>query len=209
MKLTVKIKKAIDLASELFVGQIRKGNDVPAVSHSFSVAWILSNYTEDEDIIVAGLLHDVLGDVKGYYFSDLERDFGSRVAKIVSGVSENKDPNIEEDAKKTWRERKEKYLDNLRSQDEATLMVCAADKIHNLQSIVEGYKKHGEKLWEKFNSPSDKRLWVYKEAVDILKERLNNPIADDLGGIYSKIVLDLEGEYFETEKILLNKQKLR
>ena len=55
MKLTAKIQKAIDLASMLHIGQVRKGNDdLPYISHPFSVAWILSEYTDDEDVVVAG-----------------------------------------------------------------------------------------------------------------------------------------------------------
>jgi len=52
MKLTQKIQQAINLASRLHLGQVRKGDSgLPYISHPFSVAWILSNYTEDEDIM--------------------------------------------------------------------------------------------------------------------------------------------------------------
>jgi (p)ppGpp synthase/HD superfamily hydrolase len=43
MKLTKKIQKAINLASRLHSGQVRKGDDnLPYISHPYSVAWILS-----------------------------------------------------------------------------------------------------------------------------------------------------------------------
>jgi (p)ppGpp synthase/HD superfamily hydrolase len=91
MKLTPKIQQAINLVSRLHAGQVRKGDDnLPYISHPNSVAWILSNYTNDEDIIVSGLLHDVLEDVKGYYYDDMVRDFGEKIAQIVKGVSEDK-----------------------------------------------------------------------------------------------------------------------
>lgn len=187
MKLTQKIQQAINLASRLHLGQVRKGDSgLPYISHPFSVAWILSNYTEDEDIIVAGILHDVLEDVKGYYYDDMVRDFGERVAHIVKGVSEDKDPNIESDEKATWEERKSKYLANLENDSDEALMVCAADKIHNLQSMISAYKEKGDALWDNFNSPKEKKLWLYQEILKFMKERLNNPIVNELEEVYDQ-----------------------
>lgn len=185
MKLTQKIQQAINLASRLHLGQVRKGDSgLPYISHPFSVAWILSNYTEDEDIVVAGILHDVLEDVKGYYYDDMVRDFGERVAQIVKGVSEDKNPNIESDGKATWEERKSKYLANLKNDSDEALMVCAADKIHNLQSMISAYQEKGDALWDNFNSPKEKKLWLYQEILKFMKGRLNNPIVDELEEVY-------------------------
>lgn len=193
MTLTPKIQKAINLASRLHLGQVRKGDSgLPYISHPFSVAWILSNYTEDEDIIVSGLLHDVLEDVKGYYYDDMVRDFGERVARIVKGVSEDKDPNVESDDKTTWEERKMKYLVGLEHDNEESLMVCTADKIHNLQSMIGAYREKGEALWNNFNSPKERKLWLYKEILKFMKGRLDNPIVKKLEEVYS-----------QAEKILL------
>jgi (p)ppGpp synthase/HD superfamily hydrolase len=190
MKLTPKIQKAINLSSELHAGQVRKGDDnLPYISHPYSVA---CNYTNDEDIIVSGLLHDVLEDVKGYYYDDMVRDFGEKIAQIVKGVSEDKDPNVESEEKATWEERKRKYLNTLESDSEESLMVCAADKIHNLQSMMDAYQVKGETLWNNFNSPKEKKLWLYKEVLKILKVRLN-----------SLIVAELDAVYRQAEKILL------
>ena len=58
--LTPKIQKAINTATTLHKDQKRKGGEYPYAVHLFSVAWILKDYTEDEDVIVASLLHDVL-----------------------------------------------------------------------------------------------------------------------------------------------------
>lgn len=68
MRLTSKIEKAINFAAQKHLGQIRKGDGLPYIVHPFGVAWILSGYSTDEDVIVAGLLHDVLEDVNGLLF---------------------------------------------------------------------------------------------------------------------------------------------
>jgi len=195
MKLTPRIQKAINSASRLHAGQVRKGDiTLPYISHPFAVAWILSNYTDDEDIIIAGLLHDVLEDVEDYYYADLIKDFGIKVAEIVKGVSEDKNPNVERDDKATWEERKSKYLAGLENDSDESLMVCAADKIHNLESMISAYQEKGEALWDDFNSPKEKKLWLYEEIVKLLKERLSNPIVEEL-----------EKTYQLAEKILLSK----
>ncbi|MFZ4648385.1 MAG: HD domain-containing protein [Patescibacteria group bacterium] len=193
MKLSPRIQQAINLASRLHEGQVRKGDiHLPYISHPVSVAWILSNYTDDEDIIIAGLLHDVLEDVKNYYYGDLLKTFGERVAQIVKGVSEDKNPNEEIDEAATWLERKNKYLAALEDDSDEALMVCAADKIHNLQSMINAYQVKGEALWDHFNAPKEKKLWLYEEIAKLLKERLNSPI-----------VAELESVYAQAEKILL------
>ena len=187
MKLTPKIQQAINLASRLHSGQTRKGDSgLPYISHPFSVAWILSNYTDDEDVIVGALLHDVLEDVKGYYYDDLVKDFNERVAQIVKGVSEDKDPNIESDGQATWETRKLKYLAGLENDSDESLLVCCADKIHNLQSMIDAYKEKGEELWTYFNSPKDKKLWIYQEILKFMKKRLNSPIVSELEDVYSQ-----------------------
>ncbi len=192
MKLSPRIQSAINLASRLHLNQSRKGDGLPFITHPLSVAWILSNYTQDEDVIIAGILHDTLEDVKGYYYEDLVKDFGEKVAQIVQGVSEDKDPNIKSDDRATWEERKRKYLDNLKHDSQESLLVCAADKIHNLRSMVDAYKERGEALWENFNSPRNKKLWFYQEILKFMKENLDN-----------QIVEELEDAYQEAEEVLL------
>ncbi|MFA4880844.1 MAG: HD domain-containing protein [Candidatus Doudnabacteria bacterium] len=187
MKLTSKIQKAIVKSSVLHFGQKRKDADVPYITHPYSVAFILTNYTDDEDIIVAGLLHDVLEDVPGCTMEDIKRDFGDKIAQIVKEVSEDKDPDDSpEKAKATWEQRKKEYLDNLKNDSFEAMMVCAADKIHNLKSIAEAYKEQGEKLFDNFNAPIDKKMWYYGEVLKILEGRLNNDIIKELKEVYSK-----------------------
>jgi len=178
--LTRRLQKAIDTACRLHFNQVRKADeDLPYISHPFSVAWILSRYTLDEDIIIAALLHDVLEDVPGCRYGDLERDFGAEVAKIVRELSEDKDPREKKTDRMTWQYRKNKYLEGLARHGEKTLMVCAADKMHNVRTMVASYEKLGEVVWSKFNAPIEKQLWFYEEILKVLRERLDNPIVED------------------------------
>jgi len=191
--MTPLIQKAIVFATKLHQGQFRKGTpDVPYIVHPFSVAVILSEHTDDENIIVAGLLHDILEDVKGYREADMRQDFGDKVTDLVLQVSEEKDPNIKYDERGTWKERKESYLKNLRNDETAALMICAADKIHNLNSLSSELEKSGVDILNRLNAGRDKQLWYYRQVVDIVKERL---------GI-SLLVDELEKETKRFERIL-------
>ncbi len=178
MILTPKIQKAINEAAALHSKQVRKGVAVPYIVHPFSVAVILSNYTDDEDVIAAGLLHDTLEDVPEYKYEDLEKGFGARVAEIVKGVTEEK--YISENKKATWHERKLEYLENLKHDSKEAMLVCAADKIHNLNSMADGVEAMGDKYWEVFNASSGDKLWFYEEVFKILQERLDSPIVKEL-----------------------------
>jgi (p)ppGpp synthase/HD superfamily hydrolase len=180
LPLTPKLGEAINIASRLHLNQVRKADEgLPYISHPFSVAWILSSYTDDEDTIIAGLLHDILEDVPGYHYSNLQEDFGTAVADIVRELSEDKDPNMASDDAATWVHRKEKYLEGLQHHSEKALMVCAADKIHNLQAMIESHSKQGDSMWDKFNAPADRKIWFYEEILKVLQRRLNNDIVRD------------------------------
>lgn len=174
MILTKRVQKALNLAADKHNGQIRKSSKLPFIVHPFSVTLILLEFTKDEDIITASLLHDLLEDVKEYSYQDLKKDFGQKIADIVKGISEKDDFNNGETDQETWEERKKGYLKNLEKQSQESLMICAADKIHNLQSMSRIYKKQGKKMWRDFNAPVEKQLWYYQAVIKILEVKLKN-----------------------------------
>lgn len=175
MKFTPIIYKAINLAAELHEGQERKGDGLPYIVHPFSVALILMEYSEDEDVIVAGLLHDTVEDT-GYTKEQMSEEFGERVTSLVCDLTELPKSF-------SWQERKDAYLKHLAGAGHESKLICAADKLHNLQSMLEAFRKFGEKAHEKFNAPADKKLWFYEECVKIFKED---------GEMPEKIIRDLE-----------------
>jgi len=184
MELTPRIQEAINFVAEKHLGQTRKSIPLPFVVHPFSIFVILSGYTDNEDVLVAGLLHDILEDVPGCKYAELEKNFGFHIAHIVMEVSENKDPDMAIDKRATWLDRKNQYLCNLEHDSRDALMVTAADKIHNLRSMIEAYHKIGEDLWERFNAPKDQKLWYYKQVLHILEKRLTNAIVKELKTVY-------------------------
>ena len=188
MKLTPKIQKAIVKASILHNEKRRKGDGSPYITHPFSVAFILAHYTDDEDVIAAALLHDVLEDVPVHVYSaeDMKKDFGPRVLEIVKGVSEDENPIDKQSAKATWKKRKLRYLANLEGSIPEALMVCCADKTHNLSSLVAIYKAEGSIVIERFNASHEQLMWFFKEVLDIAKKKLASPLVKELEAAYGE-----------------------
>jgi (p)ppGpp synthase/HD superfamily hydrolase len=110
MKYTDQIEKAIKVASRAHKEQLRKGTDMPYISHPFSVMAILSEFTEDEDVLIAGLLHDILEDADAHEYgvAYLQKEFGNRTTEIIQEVSEKKDNTMNNEREKdTWKSRKD------------------------------------------------------------------------------------------------------
>jgi (p)ppGpp synthase/HD superfamily hydrolase len=174
MKYTHRIEKALKKAAYLHRDQIRKSMEtMPYITHPFAVAIILSNYTDDEDIIIAGLLHDTIEDAD-YTPAELEKDFGKRVREIVMGVTETKDDD--EGKELPWKVRKEAYIAGLASDSRESLLLCAADKIHNMRNQLDDFDKDGDASFSMFNSTPEERMWYHRAVLDVLRSKLDSPI---------------------------------
>ena len=96
MTYSLRLDKALKMVAKLHEHQYRKDTlKTPFIIHPVGVMFILDKYTKDEDVLIAGLFHDVLEDVKLPYKEKEElirSNFGEKVLAIVQGVSENKDP---------------------------------------------------------------------------------------------------------------------
>lgn len=193
MKLTKKIQKTINLATQLHCddGALRKGIKRPYIVHPFSVAWIVASYIDDEDTICAALMHDTLEDVDGYEYKDLKNDLGENVAFLVDYVTEVK--NDEHGNKNPWKVRKDVYLKRLEEAPEGSLYISASDKIQNLNSMIEAYEKIGDKMFKEFNDNGD-RFWYYRGCLEIIRNKIDN-----------KIVNELENTIIKAEKMFKTK----
>jgi (p)ppGpp synthase/HD superfamily hydrolase len=147
MNVTPRLESAIRTAAIAHSTQLRKGSKTPYITHPFGVMCIAQTVTEDEDILIACLFHDILEDVpENYSRQQMIKDYGDRVVSIVDGVT--KDDTI-----KDWQGRADAYLSHLKNSasDESVIVSCA-DKVHNLMTILEDYKVVGDVLWTRFNA---------------------------------------------------------
>ena len=79
------IDRAAKFAEQAHKGAHRKGTRIPYIVHPLETALIASMLTNDEEILVAALLHDTIEDTDVTY-EDLKQEFGTRVADLVAAV---------------------------------------------------------------------------------------------------------------------------
>ena len=174
--LTERFIDALEFAAEKHRLQKRKGTAIPYISHLLSVAGLVLEGGGDEDLAIAGLLHDAVEDaedISGEEMSVLIRsEFGDRVANIVDGCSDAKSSPGE--SKPPWQSRKEAYIEHLKSASNDVLRVSIADKVHNARSIATDQDRFGEVVWDRFTSTSEESRWYYTSLRDIYKERISD-----------------------------------
>lgn len=157
--------EAIEFAVERHRGQVRKGTNIPYVLHPLNVGYMLLQVGCEEEVAVAGFLHDTLEDTPTTA-DELRRRFGGRVAWLVEQVTEP-------DRSQPWEVRKRHTIAHLgQVKDEAVLLVACADKIDNLQAMAEGIRIYGDAVWGRFNAPASVQRWYYTTLAEIFVSRL-------------------------------------
>lgn len=177
---------AIDVAARCHARHVRIGLDLPYIVHPYSVALITAEYEPDEETFCAALLHDVIEDADGYTREMMRGDFGDAITDIVLSITEDKtgtDDLIK--LKQNWEWRKRGYLGRLRQAPRKALLICAADSIHNLTSLLQLEKLHGDAYAGSFGATMDKKVWFYGEIMKVLHERLDSPIVERLRSAYT------------------------
>ncbi len=176
MPSTARFCEALQYAVQLHAPQRRKGSDTPYIAHLLSVTAIVLEHCGSEDEAIAALLHDSVEDQGGAPVrEEIHRRFGPVVAAIVDGCSDS-----ETIPKPPWRERKEKYLAHLPAAGRSVHLVAAADKLHNVRSLVDDYSEHGESLWDRFSGGRAGTLWYYRAVADALASALPGPLLQKL-----------------------------
>ena len=155
------LERALRMAAKGHEGQVRKGSPVPYVEHPMAVAMILDRAGFDEDVVIAGLLHDLVEDTD-VSLDEIRASFGDDVAETVAACSEVKlDPT---GRKRPWADRKRDHLETLKSATLATKAVILADKQHNLASIALDLEE-GRHVWSTFNAPRPDVLAYYRASL--------------------------------------------
>jgi uncharacterized protein (TIGR02172 family) len=167
-----KLEEAIIYATIMHQGKVRKFSGTPYILHPLEVAQILSTMTDDEEVITAGILHDIVEDTDGT-LSEINRRFGKRVAFLVSCESENEYPGEAPGA--TWQRRKEASLLVLKnSTDIGVRMIWLADKLSNIRSLSGLYSERGETMWSGLHqSDPAMQRWYYRSVAEQVELFLN------------------------------------
>lgn len=168
-----RIEEAIIYATSKHNGQVRKIGKTPYIMHPLEVAQIISTMTEDEDVIIAGLLHDVVEDTNTSQ-DEIRDKFGERVMHLVESETENK--YRDRPAEDTWKQRKKESLDVLcASSDRGISILWLADKLANLRSIYRQHERIGDEVWNFFHQKDPKmHEWYFKSVAEAVARELKN-----------------------------------
>ena len=169
------VSEAIVFAVKAHDGMRRKKSEVPYILHPMEAAVIVSTMTDDQNLIAAAVLHDVVEDAD-ISIEEIEAKFGKRVRELVA--SETEDKRADRPPTETWRIRKEESLTHLKNTDDiGVLMVWLGDKLANMRSIYRDFKVEGVQMWQRFNQKDvNEQAWYYRSIVN-LTERLSDTSA--------------------------------
>lgn len=139
---------AWEFAKEKHSGQIRKFLNISYFDgHVQKVNGIVKQYTVDEDILIASLLHDVIEDCyenRWIGYSEIKLTFGSRVADIVMELTSD---NNEIDYK--YNGDKAQYLINkMRNMSPMALTIKLADRLQNISDAFTASESFRNKYFD-------------------------------------------------------------
>jgi (p)ppGpp synthase/HD superfamily hydrolase len=120
-------RDALAFADAHHAGQTRDIDSIPFVTHPVEVACLLHEAGYSDEVVAAGVLHDVLEDTDAER-TELEQRFGREVAQLVEAVSD--DPTIEDHA-----ERKAALRRQVANAGEHAAAVFAADKVSKAREL--------------------------------------------------------------------------
>ena len=120
-------RAALDFARERHHGQRRESDGAPFVTHPLEVAEMLEGCGYRDEVVAAGVLHDVLEDTDARP-DEIEQRFGRDVAGLVASLTD--DPSIEDPA-----ERKAALRLQVAQAGEEAGAIFAADKVSKAREL--------------------------------------------------------------------------
>ena len=191
-----RINHAFAFAAKHHDQQVRKGTALPYLTHPANVAVILTRYDQDDDTVIAGILHDVVENCvrEGYTHEMLEQrigeKFGGDVLATLLSVTERR--HDDDGVELSWEERKDDCLERLGAAADRARWVCAADMIHTGGTILADLRRTAfpETVWGRFHKSQDETIRWYRRVYDRLEEvGFDAPIMRELEAVVTSLEL--------------------
>ncbi|MBI3632935.1 MAG: bifunctional (p)ppGpp synthetase/guanosine-3',5'-bis(diphosphate) 3'-pyrophosphohydrolase, partial [Candidatus Vogelbacteria bacterium] len=163
--------QALKFAVKAHKHQVRKTEkDTPYVYHPISVGMILRDAGFNDDVVIAGILHDTIEDT-GTKAEAIEKVFGKKVRQLVESVSEDKNLSYDE--------RKHNYLEVVLAGNDETKAISIADALHNLHSLEQAIEERGDKVWKSFSRDKELTVGHYLLKVKAILKKWPHPMAKE------------------------------
>ena len=146
---------ALEFASTRHADQYREIDRAPFIAHPIEVGSLLHCDGQPDEVIAAGLLHDVL-EKTATTSRQLRRRFGARIARLVELVSD--DPSIGD-----YEKRKRQLRDRLAPGESEALAIFAADKISKVRELAL------LPPWRLYETTTRAKLTHYQASLEMLR----------------------------------------
>lgn len=172
------MERALETARRAHAGQLRRGSDGrPFIDHPVAVAERLAGQRQLDEVLAAGLLHDVV-EKSAIEVGQVREDFGDVVGDLVEAMTE--DVSIP-----AYEDRKEEHRHRVADSGAPALAIFAADKLTNVTMLREAYALIGEGVSDELAVPLDLKVYVWEADLAMLFEAapempLTNELADEL-----------------------------
>ncbi len=200
---------ALIVASLAHRNQERKGSEIPYIIHPFHVALLLQRAGYPDEVVVAGLLHDVLEDMefgnrtlqedlaetfrnanlpvmasshefRAAFLAFLDGTFGAEAMALVRVVTETKNHG---EPSRPWAVRKHEQFARFEvATDWRIFALKAADTLHNVQSVLRELRTATSlDVMKKFTAGPRETTEHYLRVARLVAERLGDrPLAAEV-----------------------------
>jgi len=152
------------LAARAHAGQRQDADGSPYLEHALGVAALLRDAGYSDDVIAAGLLHDVVERSQITLFEICMR-FGARVATLVRAMTEP--ASVE-----PFAARKAPHRAQVMRAGEEAEAIFAADKLANVTAMRTAIERDGEEaVRERVGPRFDQKVAHYEATLELLAER--------------------------------------
>lgn len=162
------LTEAIAFAARAHDGMTRRGSEIPYIVHPMEAVAIAASITDDEAVLAAAALHDVIEDC-GVTEETLRERFGAKVARLVACESQTNwgDPC------RSWDARKHEAIRKIAHGCREAKIVALSDKLSNMRAIHRDYLLDGESLFCRFHQQDKRRhAWYYRSCTAMLESEL-------------------------------------
>ncbi len=175
----------VDLATKIAIrahwDQKRKSDGSPYIAHPFAVALMLRKHGFRDEVVAAGVLHDVLEDT-AVPKAELEAAVGPEVVAMVVALSEDKS--------KSWEERKREYIAQVVASSDEVKAISTADKLSNLSDTLAQCRENPEEFWKKFTRGLPEQRWYYRTFINDIGHTWQHPLMHELRAMVVELEKD-------------------
>ncbi len=162
------LDRAIIFAVNAHHNTERRGKGFPYIVHPLEAMEIVATITSDQELLAAAVLHDTIEDTD-ITKEDILKNFGDRIATIVSDESDEMPEGMSEE--ESWHQRKQIAINRLASASRDAKIVAMGDKLSNMRAIARDYSIQGDELWNIFHvKDKAEHEWHYRGLANALQE---------------------------------------